>query len=107
MRNSRDMSKLPKWAQEYISVLEMQKNEADAKLASLYFGDKTDTTWRDGLSERPLPPGSLVRFHFGNLSYVDCRLADYKGAKYLDVRGLNRVTIRPVAANCFEVHLEG
>ena len=109
-RETPNIDRLPKWAQDYISVLAMRAKEAEAKVDTLFSGTPTNTRWRDGQRSHYLPANASILFQLGpdGLSdRIECRIEDSgSGDMVLYVNGVRGVFIYPIASNDFEVRLK-
>jgi hypothetical protein len=66
MSTERDMSRLPKWAQDRITLLERNLADARARLAA---GPEESDTFADPYMESVRPLGSGTRVRFGGRGY--------------------------------------
>lgn len=107
------VAKLPKWAREYVELLEYQsaKDAEDAaKLRSGAFGPAdTDTFLQtfDGRDAVALPKGGSIRFVMGYGSEDEIRVRISSRESQLEVMGLGGIEIIPQAANVVAVRLRG
>ena len=101
MKNQENLSKLPKWAQERIRVLEMRLQESQATIKAMFPGSISNVLWR-GENHYPLPPNSSIRFFLAG-KIVDVRIDEEK----LYINGsLLHLNVKPVATNAIYVELE-
>lgn len=104
-----DMSKLPQWARELISL---QVSEIDAlklQVSALEGSIKDSPVSRvHGIDENPMPD-DLYRFRVSNHGWIDVRIADLAIAaptpnqNVLDINGSDYLHIIPIAANRIQV----
>lgn len=111
------LAKLPKWAQDYISLLEMRKNEAikdRENVFSLANGGRTSSIRVSGCSSRPdifLPNESTLVFMLEDGEEIS---VSFKfGAKDFDTSSVkirskwHQISIRPEAANVVDITSKG
>ena len=96
-RHEGDVTKLPKWAQSKIRVLEMRLREAQEALA---YGPEDSTTWLDPYSTTPRPFGDATVSFKVDGGDIRCRVE--RGNLDVLVVG-HQATIRPLSGNHFEV----
>ena len=100
MKNQENLSKLPKWAQERIRVLEMRLQETRGTIKAMFPDSTSNVFWR-GETHHPLPLNSLIRF-FLDGKPVDVRIEREK----LYINGASGLNVKPVATNAIYVELE-
>lgn len=90
----RDISKLPKWAQQRISILERRLNHLESVQRRVQEGD-TDTwlhPW--GEDKEPLPPGTPILFLLSVEPYQSVRAYMKDGYLNLNAEG-GAIVLRP------------
>lgn len=95
-----DTSKLPKWAQDHIRLLEMRVREADKRAATLFGPANTNVTWVDygHGTKHPLPSYASVRFSLAPHGYVEVRVERERNRVYVSA-GEECLVVRPEATN--------
>lgn len=110
-----DVTKLPKWAQGYIELLQRYLRESEDATTRLV-GDASEepgsVSFTDHLRPaRPIPPGHKIYFHFAprvvSPSYISARyLDDQFNGDGVEVGADRRILIEPRATNLVYVRLE-
>lgn len=106
------IKKLPKWAQEYIRTLEMQKTELECRVDDVYNTnpDETNVFIEDGIKNQPLPNDSGIVFKMTDINTKrhpreEIRVKiDTDGN--LQIMGGNTISIYPQAANMVRVKIK-
>lgn len=104
--NEFDASKLPKYAQERISVLERELNELQARFDALSTNQRSDLYYQEMLEDpRYLPSRATVVFVMGERPYPHIRVSfRTEGAeKFIDVNGDGTLSITPNASNSIRI----
>lgn len=97
-----DISKLPKWAQNLISRLERDYNDAIDKLSNMDEGGETNVKWSSGWKDsHNLPNNSKVTFVV-NGKDIDAYIQN--GALYIS--GEREIVIFPHASNAVYIKQE-
>jgi len=99
-----DVSKLPKWAQDRIRLLERKAERLEHKIDQLEGTEETNITYLDGLGERPLPANKTIRFQT-NAGHIDVRLE--REGEGLYVNAQHPMAIHPQAANSVQIVNKG
>jgi hypothetical protein len=101
-----DISRLPKWAQTKIRVLEMRLEESAARIRQIDGLEETNVFMDGGMGEdRRLPKDTRILFKLpGRMSSLYCRID--KGRLYVQSAGAS-VRIAPASANSFHVEVQG
>ena len=99
-----DLSRLPKWAQNRISVLEMRLDESAARTRQMDGLEETNVYMDGGIGEdRRLPKDTRILFKLpGRMSDLYCRID--KGRLYVQSNG-SSVRIAPSSGNSFYVEV--
>jgi len=101
-----DVTKLPKWAQSKIRVLEMRVRELRAKLAE---GPEGADTFADPYADEARPLGKSTRIEFvfdaEKREHIQAHLDEDKHGKYLEVYGNTGLSIEPSASNVLRVRI--
>jgi hypothetical protein len=102
---SQDITRLPKWAQDRIRLLEANLRSAQRDLDAMT-GDpaNTDTLLWNYQNEKGLPRHANIRFRTGpkGADYIDARLDDIEGC--VVIHGGDRLAIVPSASNVIKIY---
>lgn len=104
--NEFDASKLPKYAQERIAVLERDLNKLQARFDALSTNQRSDLYYKEMLEEpRYLPPRATVVFVMGEGPYPHIRVSfrTEGSEKFIDVNGDGTLAITPNASNSIRI----
>lgn len=110
-RPERDLSRLPKWAQDEIDNLKRDVHQRQLRIDELLktlesaAGADTDTFLVDYMNNphyRPLPPGSSARFKTGEHTsdFVEARIKD----GIVEIYGGDALQIELHSSNTFKIH---
>lgn len=92
-----DVTKLPKWAQQRIEVLERDLERAHKQLAE---GPADSRIFADPyIHNRPLGEDEIIRFHLREGFHIDARL---RGER-LEIHGVEQFVVAPRSSNVIEV----
>jgi len=95
-----DITKLPKWAQRKILLLERQVDSLGHRLKQWEGEEETNVVYLDGInSEYPLPKDKTIRFYNDN-EWIDVRV---KGGG-IHVMGQRRLAIFPQMTNVVDIY---
>lgn len=100
---TRDLSKLPQWAQSEISRLSANETYYKNKLAA---GPDDSRVFADPYGDAPRPLGSsIIEFNLDD-ERVRVAVKDDKGGAYLDVNGSDILQVAPRASNSVEIRVK-
>jgi hypothetical protein len=95
-----DVSKLPKWARDYIGTLERGFADAHKKLAQYEGREKSNTGIEDYPNPSPLPNNAEIRFDLTDRFYITARVGkDHYGNPALVIYGRDGLVVHPSASN--------
>jgi hypothetical protein len=103
------IEKLPKWAQAEIRHLISRAENAESEndqLRAGTFGEAGSNTYLQPYDDQPvlLPDGGLIEFRLG-YNPDDRIQANVVDGVYLEIRGLDGLTVRPLTANSVAIEL--
>lgn len=96
------LESLPKWAQDRITLLERDVAYWKDQAYAVSVDGETDTSVRDLMSSRGLPPGASVRFGPpGDIhNFIEVRIVSQPGENVaVDIHSARGLAIRPRASN--------
>mgnify|MGYP001594086403 FL=1 len=96
-------SQLPQWARTELQVARMRRDEAEAKVKSLFPGAESDTYWMEYPIRHPLPKGARIRFQVGKdeFAFIEASLKD----GCVIISGIDCISILPEASNAVRIKL--
>ena len=103
MRDKGDITKLPKWAQEYIRNLEQQATHATTMLLALKEGSEPSPFYLDDYSEGVF---YLPKYSHVNFGTQHDHISLYEKDGMLYVMGTETITILPSTSNTAYIKLE-
>lgn len=108
-----DITKLPKWAQNRIMLLERKVDELVGDIAARDGSQKTGVSYTTDFSctdeVRRFIPTDTVRFHLPKLSerhVTDCYIEVRKLDDHIEVRTQGTLVIRPRVTNVVTIRVE-
>jgi hypothetical protein len=95
-----DVTKLPKWARDYIGTLERGFADAHKRLAQFEGREATNTFIEDYPNDKPLPNNSEILFKLTDRFHITARIGtDHYGNPALVIYGRDGLVVQPSAAN--------
>jgi hypothetical protein len=104
-----DLTKLPKWAQTLIAVLESDIRYLKAKVEA---GPENSNTFADPHADPPRPLGQSpnIQFMLGRddlRQYIQARIQqDHNGTPYVYIMGGDSIVIEPQSSNTVRLRIE-
>lgn len=107
--NPTQIAKLPKWAQAEVRTLMNRAENAESEndqLRAGTFGEKGSNTYLQPYDDQPvfLPEGGLIEFRLG-YNPDDRIQAHVVDGVFLEILGLDGLTVRPLTANSIAIEL--
>lgn len=99
-----DLTKLPKWAREYISALEIRLRNTEKRLSTALFDNKKNgsgivSLWNGHNQSIILNDYSVIEFKLKNSTKITVSLRNEGDDYYVDINGDSHISISPRAAN--------
>ena len=106
MRDKGDITKLPKWAQEYIRNLEQQAAQATTTLLALKEGSEPSPFYLDDFRSHSEGVFYLPKYSHVNFGTQHDHISLYEKDGMLYVKGTEAITILPSTSNTAYIKLE-